>query len=108
MKILRHVIVISLIIVVQLFVVMQFTLRPVNLAKIPYRQAERGAAMMALARDQSPENKAAMQQELHLASRHTAIQQFTFTGVVFAAVLSFEGVIIYLGRKHESIYKAVA
>jgi hypothetical protein len=108
MKRLRHIALIALVIVVQLFIVMQFTLRPVNLAKIPYRQAERAAAMTALAQDQSPENKAAMQQELHLASRHTAVEQYTFTGVVFVALLSFEGVIIYLGRKHETRYKAVA
>ena len=108
MKRLRQIAVIALVILVQLFFVMQFTLRPVNLAKIPYRRAERAAAVTAFAQDQTPDNKAAMQQELHLASRHTAIQQFTFTGIVFVALLSFESIIIYLGRKHESKYKAVA
>ncbi len=108
MKRLRHIAVITLVIVVQLFVVMQFTLRPVNLAKIPYRRTERAAAMTALAQDQSPENKAALQQELQLASRHTATQQFTVTGIVFAALLSFEALVIYLGRQHDDKHKAVA
>ncbi len=105
---LRSISVIALIIVVQLFFVMQFTLRPVNLAKIPYRQARRAAAMTALSHDQTPENKAAVLQELQLASHHTAVRQYTFTGVVFAALLSFEGVIVYLGKKHEGKIKEVA
>ena len=108
MKRLRHIAIVAVVIIVQLFVVVQFTLRPVNLAKIPYRRAERGAAMMAWARDKTPENKAAFDHELQLAGRHDTIEQFTFTGVVFVALLSFEAIIIYLGRKHDDKYKAVA
>jgi hypothetical protein len=101
MKKLRHIALIALVIIVQLFLVAQFTLRPVNLAKIPYRRAERAAALTTWIQDKTPENKAAFDQELRLASRHTAIQQFTFTGVVFVAILSFEALVIYLGRKHD-------
>ena len=50
MKILVRIAVIILVVIVQLFVVAQFTLRPVNLAKIPYRQEQRGAAIVAAAR----------------------------------------------------------
>ncbi len=108
MKRLRHIAVIVAVIIVQLFVVMQFTLRPVNLDRIPYRGAERVAAQTTWIQDKTPANKAAYDQELRLASRHEAIQQFTFTGVVFVAILSFEGIIIYLGRKHDDKQKAVA
>ena len=107
MKRLRHIAIVAVVIVVQLFVVMQFTLRPVNLAKIPYRRAERGAALMAWTRDKTPENKAAFDHELQLAARHDTIKQFTFTGVVFVALLSFEGFIIYSGRKNDGNNKAV-
>lgn len=107
MKRLRHIAVIALVIIVQLFFVMQFTLHGVNLAKITFRLTERAAAAKAFSQDPSAENKEALQQELRLASRHDTVQQFTFTGVVFAALLSFEGIIIYLGRKHRSKYKAV-
>lgn len=107
MRILRRIALIALVIALQLFVVAQFTLRPVNLAKIPYRRAERAAALETFAQNRTPENEAAFKQELHLASRHTAIQQFTLTGVVLVGILSFESLLIYLGRKHDYKYKAV-
>ena len=108
MKRLRRIELIALVIVVQLFAVMHFTFQPVNLAKISYRQAERAAAVTAFSQDQSPGNKAALQQEMQLASRHTAERQFTVTGIVFAALLSFEALVIYLGRQHDNKDKAVA
>ncbi len=108
MKMLRNIAVIFLVIAVQLLMVAQFTLRPVNLAKIPYRQEQRGAATIAAARNPTSENKAALQAELRLASNHVALQQFALTGFVLAAILSFEGLLIYLGRKHEDKSKAVA
>ena len=64
--------------------------------------------MKALAKYHSPESIAALQQEDRLAANHVALQQFTFTGVVFVALLCCEGVILYLGRKHESKYNDVA
>lgn len=108
MKRLRHIAVIALVIIVQLYLVIQFTARPVNLAKIPFRHSERAAAHNAFSQDPSPENKEALQQELRLASNHIAKQQFIVTGIVFAALLSFEGFLMYSGRKHESKFKTVA
>jgi hypothetical protein len=108
MKRLRYIVLITLAVVVQFVLVLQFTLHEVNLAKIPYRRAERAAAARALAQDQSPENKAALQEESRLAGNYVARQQFTRAGVIFAVLLSIEGIVIYVGRKHESKYKAVA
>lgn len=108
MKRLRHIFLIILVIVVQMFLVLLFTAKPVNLAKIPYRRAERAAALEVLANNPSPENKAAFQEELHLAGRYSDRQQFTKAGLVFAALLSVEVIVIYFGRHHNYKYKAVA
>jgi hypothetical protein len=106
MRVLGRIAFVALIIVVQLFLVMQFTCPPMNLAKMPYRRAERAAAAQALARNRSPENEAAFKQELRLESRDLSMQQFTLTGVVLVAILSFE-VWLYLGRKQNDKSKAV-
>ena len=108
MKKLRYIVLIALAVVVQFFLVLQFTLHDVNLAKIPYRQAERAAAARALAQDQSPKNKAALQEESRLAGIYVARQQFMEAGVIFAVLLSIEGAVLYAGRKHDDEQKAVA
>jgi hypothetical protein len=99
---------IVLVLLAQSFLVLQATVKPVNLAKIPFRQAERAAAMMAYAKDKSPENWQALQAESRLASRHVDREQFTRAGVVFTVILSIEAGVIYFGRKHYDKPKTVA
>jgi len=108
MRILRRIVLIFLAIVVQLCLIVLFTCPPVNLAKISYRQAERAAVVETLVHSRTPENEAAYKQELHLASEHVHSQQFIRTGLVLVGILSFEGLLIYLGRKHDYNNKAVA
>ena len=108
MRILRRIVLIFLAVILQLCLVVLFTCPPVNLAKISYRQAERAAVLETLAHSRTPENEAAYMQELHLASQHIHKQQFILTGEVLAGILSIEGLLIYLGRKHDYKYKAVA
>ncbi|HLP78762.1 MAG TPA: hypothetical protein VK327_17805 [Candidatus Paceibacterota bacterium] len=91
---------IAVVVIVQFFLVISFTGGAVNLAKVPYRQTERSLALQALSRDPSPENRAAFQHELQLASRYADRRQLARTGVVLAVVFGFEGMLIYLGKKH--------
>lgn len=107
LKVFRCIAVIALAIIVQFLLVAPFTPRPVNLARIPYRQEQRGEAMVAAIRDPTPENKGALDAELRLAANHVAWQRFTVTSVVLIAVLGFEGLVIYLGRKRGDRRKAV-
>jgi hypothetical protein len=99
---------IAVVLLVQSFLVLESTVKPVNLAKVSFRQSERAAAMMAYAKDKSPENWQAFQTELSLASRHVDREQFTRAGVVFAVILSVEAVVIYFGGKHYDKPKTVA
>jgi hypothetical protein len=108
MKILRQIVVVTFAIMVQLLVVMQFTCHPVNLAKIPYRLEQRGEATIAAMKNPTPENKATLQAELRLAEHHVASRQFAATAVVLVAILGFEGLLIYLGRKHTGKSNALA
>lgn len=105
MKRLRRIAIAALIIVAQLYLVILFTLQPVNLARIPYRYQERSAAAMALARDQSPENRAAVQKEIELASRYTSKRQFTTAGIVFVTLLIFEGFVVYRLKNGDGKYE---
>ena len=105
MKTLRRIAVITLIVVVQLLVLMQFTFgsgRSGNLMRIPYRQTERAAAWRAESRDPSPENIAAFNRELQLALRFNGKQQLMFADFVFALLLTIEGGLLYLRRKYRS------
>jgi hypothetical protein len=108
MKRLRHIFEIVLVLLVQFFLVVQFTFRAGDLARIPYRRTERAAAFKVFADNPSPENKAAFQQELNLAGRYDERQQFTRAGLVMVALLGFEGGVIYLRRNNNAKYKAVA
>jgi hypothetical protein len=108
MKLLRHILVIPLVIVVQLFLVAQFTIRPVNLARIPYRRAERAAALEVFTQNRTPESEAAFHEELRLASRHTYAQQLALTCVVLLPILSFEAWLVYSGKKSGDPSKPVA
>jgi hypothetical protein len=105
MKRLRRIGIIALSIVAQLYLVILLTLRPVNLARIPYRRAERVAAERALARDQSPENRAAVQKEIALASHYTSKRQFAEAGIIFVMLLIFEAFVIYRVRNGDRKYR---
>ena len=108
MRILRRIIFVALAIVVQFYLIGYFTFRATNLAKTPYRLAERSAAFNVFANDPSSKNKAAFEQEVRLATRHTAARQLALTGAVLAVILGFEGLLIYSGKKREDTSKAVA
>ena len=90
MKRLRRIGLIVLALVVQLFLVLALTVRGVNVAKIPYRLAERAAVAKTYSQDPSPENKAALRRELMLASRHDNREQLGKAAVVFIVLVSLE------------------
>jgi len=106
MKRLRHIALIILVVVLQLFAVLLLTLKGVDANKTPYRRAERFAALIAAEEDPSPEKKAVLQQELRLASRYVGRQQFTRAGVVFAVLLSIEAILIYWTKRNSDKNKA--
>ena len=91
--------IIVVLVLVQLFFVLQLTLRPVNLAKIPFRMQERGAVFSAFAKNPSPENKAELQKEWQLAGNHVVCQQYTTAGIVFAALLGAEMIVVLLVKQ---------
>lgn len=94
MKTFCFIVIITLILVGQLFLTASLTLSG-NAAKSPYRRAERTAALNALAADPSPANKTAFQEDLKLVSRFVSKQHFLNAAMLMAVWLFIDGVVIY-------------
>ena len=83
----------------EFFVVFQFTFAPVNTARVSYRRKERGAAMMVLATNKTPETEATYQEERRRVSRYVLFRQSITCGVVFGALLLLSWWLIHLWRQ---------
>ena len=95
----RHWFLIGLLLSFELLLVVAMSFRASNLAKISYRREERSAALEALHRNPSPENKAALQEEWRLAGKHVTQQQSKKAGVLLAVFLAADGVAFYLWKQ---------
>jgi hypothetical protein len=88
-----------LLMVFQLGLALALSHEPVNIFKIRFRQEQRAAVFKALSEEQSPANKAALQEEMRLARKHVADKQFTKGAVLLAMFLSADGIGIYLWKR---------
>jgi hypothetical protein len=108
MKTAGKIFVVALILLGQLLVVYSFVIRPVNLAKVPYRAAERYAAEMAWITNRSAENKAAFDRESNLAATYALKQQLPAVGLVYVGILCMELVIYHSLRQDARNVKPMA
>ena len=95
MKTLVYIAGLACVLLAELFWCVKLTLVPVNLAKEPYRRAERAQALTAFAQDRSPERETAFREEMRLASRHVTQRQLLGTGVLFLGFLLIDGCVIF-------------
>ena len=98
----RHWFLIGLLLSFELLLVVAMSFRPGNLAKISYRREQRSAAFEALRNNPSPENKAAVQEELRLAGKNVMRQQSKTAGALLALFLVADGVAFYLWKQSAS------
>jgi len=91
-----------LLVVFQWSLVAALSFQPVNIFKIRFRQEQRAAVFKALSEEQSPANKAALQEEIRLARRYIERRQLTKAGVLMGIFLCADGIGIYLWRKKTS------
>jgi hypothetical protein len=95
------------VLLLELWVSVILTSRPLNLAKYPYRLEERNAAGQAYNRDHAPEKETAFRQELRLADRRILWRQLIPAGAIFSAFLVLDGIVVY-GWKHAHERQTVA
>jgi hypothetical protein len=90
---------IVLLFVLQIAVVFTVSISGTNLSKIPYRRAERVAAIQAYYKDPSLENKVTMDNERRIASRVVGQQKLMKAGILLVVLLSMEGALYYLWKR---------
>jgi len=78
------------------FIINFMSVRASNPARSSYRLHERNAALKKFFLDQSDANKAVLDEEFRLASRHDEQMAWLNAGIVFAALLGIEGWVVYL------------
>jgi hypothetical protein len=93
---------ILLLVVFQLGLALKLSDEPVNIFKIRFRQEQRAAVFKALSEEQSPANKAALQEEIRLAREHVAQRQRTKAGVLLATFFGADGIVIFLWRRQRA------
>lgn len=90
---------IVLLFVLQIAVVFTVSISGTNLSKIPYRRAERVAAIQAYYKDPSLENKVTMDKERRLASRFVSQRQLIKAGILLVVLFSAEGALYYFWQR---------
>jgi hypothetical protein len=90
-----------LVVVFELWLAAEVAFQPVNLVKVSFRREQRAAVLRGLSKDPSPENRAALQEELRLAREHVGRRQFTKAGVLLAVLFGADAIVIYLRRQHD-------
>jgi hypothetical protein len=91
-----------LLVVFQLWLAVGLSHPLVNIFKIRIRQEQRAAVFKALSEEQSPANKAALQEEIRLAHEYVARRQFTKAGLLLATFFGADGIVIYLWRRQRT------
>ena len=91
----------SAVVLLELTLCVGLTFRPFNLTKVPYRRAERAAAMSAYAKDGSPENEKLYREEDQLATRYVLQGQLTAAGILLAVFLVIDGAALFVWRQNE-------
>jgi hypothetical protein len=92
--------VIGIVLLVQLALVLPGPSYGNTLGGIAYRRQERQAAMDAMIANRTPETVAASNAEDQTALRYYQHRQLVRSGVMFAILLVFDGVGIYLFRRY--------
>jgi hypothetical protein len=85
--------------VLQIAVVVSVSFHYRNLSRIPYRHAERAAAIQAYYKEPSLENKVTMDNERRLASRFVSRHQLMEAGILLVVLFSAEGALYYLWKR---------
>jgi hypothetical protein len=79
-----------LLILFQIWLATEMTIKPINAASGFYRHEEREAAIKAQAEHSSPETKAAVQKEMHLSAEHKLHQQLVQCGIFMGAFFGLD------------------
>ena len=88
-----------ILIVVEVWLTSLLAFDAVNLAKVPYRRAERSAALTAVSEAPSDATRAALQEEFRRVGRHVQSRQYTKAALIFGAFIVLD-VFCFYGWKH--------